>query len=178
MDEIYDGYLALNLKEAEERFSIIINGDSGTQKTKLSKLIIKKMAAAQLVTHQNSFVLWKQQDLSDKLPRTNGREVVVLDDYDGDNHKFGAYDALTCEDPSQLRVMGGHETTRYIKGVIIPTVDALETWVTGKTGTLRKFKQIIRRSDCNLYIFKPKHVKNPTWDDFKDRLFYIGNIRR
>lgn len=41
-----------------------------------------------------------------------GKEVVILDDYDGDNHRLGVFDALTCEDNSQLRVMGDYETTR------------------------------------------------------------------
>lgn len=160
-DTIYSSFLALNLQEAKERFSIIINGDSGTHKTKLSKMIVKKLAASKLIVSENSYVLWKQQDLSDKLPRTDGKEVVILDDYDGDNHKLGVYDALTGEDETRLRVMGDYETTRYIKGTIIPTVDALENWITSKTGTLREFKQLCRRSDCNLYIFAPKHVKNP-----------------
>jgi hypothetical protein len=89
-------------------------------------MIVKKLAASKLIVSENSYVLWKQQDLSDKLPRTDGKEVVILDDYDGDNHKLGVYDALTGEDETRLRVMGDYETTRYIKGTIIPTVDALE----------------------------------------------------
>lgn len=73
--------------------------------------------------------------------------------------------------------MGDYQSTRYLKGVIIPTTDSVETWITHKTGTLRKFIQILRRTNCTLYIFKPKHVKHPIWEDYKDRLFYVGNVR-
>jgi hypothetical protein len=77
------------MKEVDKRFCIVINGNTGTQKTKLSKLIVKKMAASGLVRRSDSWAMWKQHDLTDKLSRTAGKEVVILDDYDGDNHKFG-----------------------------------------------------------------------------------------
>jgi len=31
------------------------------------------------------------------------------------------------DDDAGLRVMGDYQTTRYIKGAIVPTVDAIET---------------------------------------------------
>lgn len=87
----------------------------------------------------NKFFLFlcnlEEQDLTDKLERLGGREVVILDDYSGDNHKLGVLNKLTSKSKvSKIRVMGDHETTRYVKGVIIPTVDSLETWITNKTG--------------------------------------------
>jgi hypothetical protein len=38
-----------------------------------------------------SLAIWetKQQNLTDKLRRTNNKEVVILDDYDGESHKHG-----------------------------------------------------------------------------------------
>lgn len=177
----YFGFLALNLKEPEngERFCIVINGRSGTQKTKLSKLIMEKLAESKIVTSPTSYAMWEEQDLTDKLERIDNKEVVIFDDYSGDNHKIGVLNKLISDSSvSKIRVMGDYQTTRYIKGVIVPTVDAVETWITNKTGTIRKFEQIYRRADCNLYIFKKKHVKSPTWEDYRDRLFYVGNIRR
>ena len=64
--------------------------------------------------------------------------------------------------------MGDHYTTRYVKGVIIPTVDSVETWITHKTGTLREFIQILRRTHCTLYIFKPRHVQH----------FFQGSLKK
>lgn len=76
--------------------------------------------------------------------------------------------------------MGDHYTTRYVKGVIIPTVDSVETWITHKTGTLREFIQILRRTHCTLYIFKPRHVQHPTWEDYSrdHRTFYVGDVKQ
>lgn len=85
----FQGFLNSGMKEVDKRFCIVINGNTGTQKTKLSKLIVKKMAASGLVRRSDSWAMWKQHDLTDKLSRTAGKEVVILDDYDGDNHKFG-----------------------------------------------------------------------------------------
>lgn len=85
-----------------------------------------------------------------------------MDDYSGDNHKLGVLNKLIGEGyHSKLRVMGGYDSTRYVKGAILPTVDGAETWITHKTGTVREFMQILRRVHCNLYVFKPKHVKEP-----------------
>ena len=87
--------------------------------------------------------MWEEQDLSDKLPRLDGKEVVILDDYSGENHKLGVFNKLTSDsNVSKMRVMGDYETTRFVKGVIIPKTDALETWITNKTATIRKFKQL------------------------------------
>jgi hypothetical protein len=166
------------MKEAEDRFCIVINGDSRTGKSKLADLIVKTLAKTGLIHNENSSVWWKQQELSDKLPRLLGKEVVVLDDYDGENHRFGVFDALTGEQTSNIRIMGNYESTRYVKGAIIPTVDMVETWVTAKTGSLIKFQQIYFRAECNLYIFERKDTKNPTWEDYRNRVFYIGNVRR
>lgn len=77
----YQGFLALNLKEAEgERFCIVINGDSGTQKTKLSYLIMKKLAESGVVSSSQAYAMWEEQDLTDKLERIEDKEVVILDD--------------------------------------------------------------------------------------------------
>jgi hypothetical protein len=131
IDSAYMGFVNLNLDEAKERFCIIINGDSGTHKTALSKKIAEKLAKSGIIQNSKSYVSWKQQDLTDKLRRTNDKEVIMLEDYDGDNHKFGVFETLTCpEDDGGLRVMGDYQSARYIKGVIVPTVDAIETWVT------------------------------------------------
>jgi len=163
VDSAYQGYLALNLKEVEEQFCIVINGNSGTQKTKLSKLIVSRLAKQDVILSSSSFAMWEEQDLTDKLERIDGKEVVILDDYSGENHKLGVLNKLTSDSHvSNIRVMGDYQSTRYLKGVIIPTTDSVETWITHKTGTLRKLIQILRRTNSTLYIFKPKHVKHPT----------------
>lgn len=179
VDSHYQGFLALHMKEAEDRFCIVINGNSGTQKTKLSKLIVKRLAESEVVVSPHSYAMWEEQDLTDKLERLDGKEVVILDDYSGENHKLGVLNKLTSDSQvSSIRVMGDYQTTRYVKGVILPTTDSIETWITHKTGTIRKFVQILRRTNCSLYIFKAKHVKHPTWEDFGDgRVFYTGNVR-
>jgi uridine kinase len=59
------------MKEAEDRFCIVINGDSRTGKTKLAQLIIRTLSASKLISNERSYIFWKQQDLSDKLPRLN-----------------------------------------------------------------------------------------------------------
>lgn len=101
--------------------------------------------------------------MTDKLERLDGKEVVILDDYSGENHKLGVLNKLTSDSQvSSIRVMGDYQTTRYVKGVIVPTTDSIETWITHKTGTIRKFVQILRRTNCSLYLFKSKHVKHPT----------------
>lgn len=148
LDLIYQRYLVLHLKEAEERFCIIINGDSGVQKTKLAEeLIIPRLAEKGVIMSPHNYAMWEEQDLTDKLERLDNKEVVILDDYSGENHKLGILNKLTSSIRySKIRVMGDHFTTRYIKGVIIPTVDSVETWITHKTGTLRKFIQITRRT--------------------------------
>ena len=64
---------------------------------------------------------------TDPEGRRLGKEVVVLDDYEGENHRFGVFDALTGEQTSNIRIMGNYESTRYVKGAIIPTVDMVET---------------------------------------------------
>lgn len=67
--------------------------------------------------------------------------------YSGENHKLGVFNKLTSDSMnSKIRVMGDYQTTDYIKGVIVPTTDSTETWITKKTGTLRKFEQILRRT--------------------------------
>jgi len=64
----------------------------------------------------------KEKDLTDKLERLDNTEVIVLDDYSGENHKLGVLNKLTSDsNVSKIRVMGNHQSTRYIKGVIIPT---------------------------------------------------------
>lgn len=73
--------------------------------------------------------------------------------------------------------MGDHQSTKYVKATIIPTVDSVETWITAKTSTVRKFIQLLRRTNCTLNIFAKKHIKSPTWEDYQDRLFYVGNIK-
>lgn len=179
LDSTYHSYLALNLDEKEDGFCILINGESGTQKTKLAtELIVPKLAETKAIRSSESYVMWEEQDLTDKLERLDNNEVVILDDYSGENHKLGVLNKLMSgSKKSKIRVMGGYQTTRYVKGTIAPTVDSIETWITRKTGTVRQFIQLLRRHHCTLYIFKRKHVKHPTWNDFKDRLFYVGNIR-
>lgn len=123
----------------EERICIVINGNSGTQKTKLAKLIVARLAAQGVVTRPTSYAMWEEQDLTDKLERLDNKEVVILDDYSGENHKLGVFNKLTSDsNVSNIRVMGDYQSTRYVKGVIIPTVDAVETWITSKTSTMRK----------------------------------------
>lgn len=128
LDSLYQGYLALNLREAEERFCIVINGDSGVQKTKLAKLIVSRLAESDVILSSSSYSLWEEQDLTDKLERLDGKEVVILDDYSGENHKLGVLNKLTSDsNVSNIRVMGNYQSTRYVKGVIIPTTDSIET---------------------------------------------------
>jgi len=57
MDAFYNGYMSKNLKKAESRFCIVINGNTGTQKTKLSKLIVKKLAENSYIKDNKSFTL-------------------------------------------------------------------------------------------------------------------------
>ena len=53
---------------------------------------------------------------------------IILDDYSGENHKLGVFNKLTSDsNKSSIRVMGDYQTTRYIKAVIVPTVDSIET---------------------------------------------------
>jgi len=52
-----------------------------------------------------------------KIRKTGNKEVVIMDDYDGDSHQHGVLDSLICpEDDAGLRVMGDYKTLRYIKG--------------------------------------------------------------
>lgn len=97
VDSAYQGYLALNLTEPEEKFAIVINGDSGTQKTKLSKFIVSRLAEQGVILSSSSFAVWEEQDLTDKLERIDGKEVVILDDYSGENHKLGVLNKLTSD---------------------------------------------------------------------------------
>lgn len=179
VESAYNGWLFANPKEIDNRFLVVINGDSGTRKTNLAYLICKRLAEKEIIIRSDNYTIWEEQDLSDKLDRLWGSEVVILDDYSGENHKLGVLNKLTGKDKkSKIRVMGNYEATQYIKGVIIPTVDSIETWITKKTGTLRKFIQILRRTNCTLYIFEPKHVANSTWEDYKGLIFYVGDVRQ
>lgn len=175
-------FLALHLKEADgERFCIIINGTGGSGKTRLAeRLIIPRMAEQGITTSPKNYAKWEEQDLTDKLERLDNTEVVIiLDDYSGENHKLGVLNKLTSDsNVSKIRVMGDHQTTRYIKGVIIPTVDSVETWINNKTGTIRKFIQLLRRTNATFYVFGYKHTKKPTWEDYRERILYVGNVRQ
>lgn len=96
LDFLYRSHLSLTLDEAEQRFCIVINGDSGVHKTTLAtKLIIPKLAASKVIRSKNSYVMWEEQDLTDKLERLDNKEVVVLDDYSGENHKLVTLNKLT-----------------------------------------------------------------------------------
>lgn len=86
-----------------------------TQKTKLAKLIVARMAEHEMVASPKAWTIWKEQNLTDKLPRTGSKEVVILDDYSGKNHSHGILDRLTCEDLTELRVMGDYETKLFHK---------------------------------------------------------------
>ena len=53
--------------------------------------------------------------------------MIILDDYSGENHKLGVLNKLTSEgNQSSIRVMGNYESTRFVKGVLIPTTDSIE----------------------------------------------------
>lgn len=115
----WHGHIALHLKEATERFCIVINGTGGTGKTRLAEeLIVPRLAEQGVILSPKNYAKWEEQDLTDKLERIDNTEVIVLDDYSGENHKLGVLNKLTSVgNLSKIRVMGDHQTTRYIKGV-------------------------------------------------------------
>ena len=76
-----------------------------------------KLAKSGIVMSENNYTIWEHQDLTDKFERLGRREVVILDDYDGENHKLGVLNKQTSDSKeSSIRVMGDYETTRYVKG--------------------------------------------------------------
>lgn len=173
----YEDHLAMQKTISKEKFCLLINGNSGTGKTKLARLIVKRLGEQQIISNPSAFDMWEEQNLFDKLPRLEGAEVIILDDYSG-HGKLGILNKLINDNQKgKMRVIGGHEYTCYLKGVIIPTTDNIEKWVNIKTETLRKFKQLWRRTHATLYLFKPINSANPSWKDYKDKVYYVGHIR-
>lgn len=91
---------------------------------------------------------------TEKLERLDNKEVVILDNYSGENHKLGTLKKLISSSKvSSIRVIGGHQSTRYVKGVIIPTVDSTETWITNKTAFCSCLDEIVQLLDLFFLCF-------------------------
>lgn len=172
---IYRDFLAEEKDISYNKFCILINGPSQYGKTQLANKLMISLLQEKKVIKDNKAAFWEEIPLNDKLPRLNGAEVVILDDFDGKNRLGTLNKLIGVNNQSEIRVLGDYEYTIYLKGVIIPTMDNIERWVNGKTDTLRRFWQLINRMHGTLYLFE--RVKKITWEEYQGKLYYVGNIR-